>query len=230
MSVKKIGIVVADGDEFAPLAEKITSGEYKESFFLKRRILEFSPGDNLTVMAILCGIGKVNAAAAATYLVTLGCDAILNYGLSGGINGVRRGEFCLCNKFLEHDFNLTTIGYKPCEKPQQNYIYNSDERIINAVKSLMPNIKEGTAVTGDCFVSNKTLHDFLRDEFGAMSCDMETAAIAYVCEYSGVPFGAVRRISDDAGDTAGDSYREMNTSGETELSNFILDIAKAIEF
>ena len=225
--IKKIGIIVADKDEFAPLEEKIKKGEYIEKTFLKRKILEFKIG-TIEICAMLCGIGKVNAAAGAVHLVDTGCEIILNYGLSGGISGIRRGEICLCNKFLEHDFNLTTIGYKPCEKPDQDsYIYNSDKRLNSIIKSLLPDIKEGLAVTGDCFVCDEKLRSFLKEEFGAMCCDMETAAIAYVCEYAGVPFAAVRRVSDDAGETALESYREMNTSGETVISDFILECAKA---
>ena len=36
-----------------------------------------------------------------------------------------------------------------------------------------------------------------------------------------------RRISDDAGADALTSYREMNNSGETVLSDFILECARA---
>lgn len=224
--IKKIGIIVADAEEFAPLEEKIKKGEYTEKAFLKRKILEFKTG-GLEISAMLCGIGKVNAAASTAHLVDTGCEIILNYGLSGGINGVRRGELCLCSKFLEHDFNLTTIGYKPCEKPgQDSYIYESDKRLNSLIKSLLPDIKEGLAVTGDCFVCDEGLRSFLKEEFGAMCCDMETAAMAYVCEYAGVPFASVRRISDDAGESALESYREMNTSGETVLSDFILECAE----
>ncbi|MGN0451858.1 MAG: 5'-methylthioadenosine/S-adenosylhomocysteine nucleosidase [Acutalibacteraceae bacterium] len=224
-NTKKIGIIVADADEFAPLEETIKKCEYTERSFLKRRILEFKI-DGAPISAILCGIGKVNAAAATAHLVDSGCEIILNYGLSGGISGIRRGELCLCTEFLEHDFDLTTIGYKPCEKPGQGtYIYKSDKRLNSVVKSLLPDIKEGLAATGDRFVCDEGLRNLLRDEFGAMCCDMETAAIAYVCEYAGVPFAAVRKVSDDAGEDALESYREMNTSGETDLSDFVLDLA-----
>lgn len=225
-NTKKIGIIVADADEFAPLEEAIKKGEYTERSFLKRKIFEFKI-DGARVSAVLCGIGKVNAAAATAHLVDSGCDIILNYGLSGGISGIRRGELCLCTEFLEHDFDLTTIGYKPCEKPGQGtYIYKSDKRLNGVIKSLLPDIKEGLAATGDRFVCDEGLRNLLRDGFGAMCCDMETAAIAYVCEYAGVPFAAVRKVSDDAGEDALESYREMNTSGETDLSDFILDLAR----
>lgn len=222
---KKIGIIVADDDEFKPLADTVTRGEFSESFFLKRRILNFKTG-NADVFAILCGIGKVNAAAAAAHFIDIGCNVILNYGLSGGIDKVRRGDICVCSRFLEHDFDLTGIGYKLCEKPGQKYIYGADKRLTDRILSLLPGAVTGTAVTGDRFVSDPDLRERLKKDFGAVCCDMETAAIAYVCEYSGVPFAAVRKISDDAGDTAAESYREMNTSGETVLSDFIIECAR----
>ncbi len=223
---KKIGIIVADDEEFRPLADRARSGEYTESSFLKRKILEFRLSPSAKIAALHCGVGKVNAAAAAAHLADTGCDMIFNYGLSGGISGIRRGELCLCDRFLEHDFDLTTMGYKPCEKPGQSYIYRADKRLCGVVKAVMPNIKQGTAATGDRFVCDAALRNFLRDEFGAMCCDMETAAIAYVCEYAGIAFASVRRISDDAGESAPESYREMNTSGETALTDFILECAR----
>ena len=61
-----------------------------------------------------------------------------------------------------------------------------------------------------------------------MSCDMETAAIAYVCEYSDTPFLSVRRVSDDAGNDAKNAYRAMNTSDETLLYDYVEAIIKAL--
>lgn len=231
MNEFKIGIVVADTDEYKTLAEYIESGEYKNYSYLGRIGHIFSlthENKSAKVISILCGIGKVNATAATAHLADIGCNIILNYGLSGGISGVRRGELCLCNRFLEHDFDLTGIGYKPYEKPSQKYIYEADDTLINLFKSIMPDIKCGTAVTGDRFVCDEELRISLKDNFGAMSCDMETAAIAYVCEFSDIPFLALRRISDDAGADAVDSYREMNTSNETVLSDLIIDFCKCI--
>lgn len=226
--IKHIGIIVADADEFAPLADRITRGTYTEEFFLKRRILTFSLA-GVRVSAMLCGIGKVNAAAAAAHLADIGCDCILNYGLSGGISGVRRGDICLSTAFTEYDFDLTTIGYKPCEKPgQESYTYGSDKRLCAIIRSVFPAILAGASVTGDRFVCDEALRTQLRDDFHAISCDMETAAIAYVCEYAGIPFAAIRRISDDAGEDAQTAYSAMNTSGETALSDLILDCAKAV--
>ena len=231
MEEVKIGIIVADIDEYKPFAEKIEQGEFSEYSFLGRKGHKFSVKgikNDAQVISILCGIGKVNAAAAAMHLVDIGCDYILNYGLSGGVSNIRRGEITAPNKFLEHDFDLSGIGYKLCEKPLQKYIYNADENLIGIAKKVVPELKLGTAVSGDHFICDNEVRNNLKENFNAMSCDMETAAIAYVCEFSGVPFLALRRISDDAGADAIEAYREMNVSGETLLSDYITDIIKEL--
>lgn len=217
----KIGIVVADIDEFLPLSNIIRQGDYTENIYMQRQALTFYR-NGAEVIAVHCGIGKVNAAAATAHLIDLGCNVILNYGLSGGIHGICRGELCLCDNYLEHDFDLTGIGYKPCEKPGQEYIYKTDSRLISLMEKIVPDIKKGTAVTGDSFICDEVRRSFLKDTFNAMCCDMETAAIASVCQLMKVPFAAVRKISDDAGNTAGESYRLMNSANEMALPDLIL--------
>ena len=231
MNKFKIGIVIADSDEYKPLEEYIEKGEFEEYSFLKRKGHKFSvstENGKAEVISILCGIGKVNATAIAAHFVDIGCDFILNFGLSGGISGISKGEICICDRFLEHDFDLTGIGYKPCEKPSQKYIYEADKYLAGIMKSILPEAKNGTAVSGDSFICDDALRIKFRDEFGAMSCDMETAAIAYVCDFAEVPFLALRRISDDAGNDAGDSYREMNILSEAVLSDLIIDLIRAV--
>lgn len=223
----KIGIVIADIDEYKPLAEYIEKGEFEKYNFLGRLAHKFKIG-NADIVSILCGIGKVNATAAAMHLVDIGCNIILNFGLSGGISGIGKGELCICNRFLEHDFDLTGIGYKPCEKPSQKYIYYADEKLMDLMQELLPEAKRGTAVSGDCFVCDENLRIALKENFDAMSCDMETAAIAYVCDFANIPFLSLRRISDDAGNDAGDSYRQMNDLAEAVLSDLIIEFIKAL--
>ena len=231
MSILKIGIVVADIEEYKPLADFAQKGEYNDYSFLGRKGHSFkvkSGNSEAEVISILCGIGKVNAAAVAAHFVDIGCDVIMNYGLSGGISSVRRGDICICDRFLEHDFDLTGIGYKPCEKPLQKYIYGSDDGINGIAKKIIPNVKIGTAVSGDSFVCDDFLRDSLKNNFGAMSCDMESAAEAYICSEAGVPFCAVRRISDDAGEEATENYRSMNSLADSCLIDIFFDSLESI--
>lgn len=227
----KIGIVVADVDEYKPFAAYIEKGEHETFTFMRRQGHKFSVesnGKRAEIISLLCGIGKVNAAAATMHLIDIGCDIILNYGLSGGISGICRGEITAPNKFLEHDFDLTVIGRALCEKPLQEYIYSADDKLLKVAKSVVKGLKLGTAVSGDHFICDNDKKDALKTNFSAMSCDMETAAIAYVCAFTSVPFLALRRISDDAGDNATDSYQEMNAQNDTLLSDYILEIIKGI--
>lgn len=222
METLKIGVVVADVEEYKPLCELWAESELPAKMKIARDnnsyLLKTEKGE-AEVLCINCGIGKVNAAAAAMYLINKGCSVILNYGLSGGISGVCRGETVVADRFLEHDFDLTTIGYAPCEKPRQKYIYEADETLKEIMSSLYPEMKCGTAVCGDRFICSAADRDFFKNNFSAMSCDMETGAIASVCDMMSVPFIALRRISDDAGESAVDSYNDMNTSGETVLTD-----------
>lgn len=222
----KIGLIVADGDEYAPLQREIEKGEFSVYSFLNRPAHNFCVKGlrgSAEVVAINCGIGKVNAAAAAMHLADIGCNVILNFGLSGGIGGISRGELCLPTAFLEHDFDLTGIGYKPCEKPGQKSVYNSCELLRELFIKTVADAKQGVAVTGDSFICDDQRRAFLSETFKAMCCDMETAAIAYVCDSADIPFMALRRVSDDAGSDAYGNYAEMNTARETLISDLILD-------
>lgn len=227
----KIGIIVADLDEYKPFEADVLKNEFEEYSILKRKGHKFTvkKGENKAeVISLLCGIGKVNATAAAMHLVDIGCDIIMNYGLSGGISGIARGEITAPNKFIEHDFDLSGIGYALCEKPLQEYVYSADEDLLQIANNVIGNLKFGTAVSGDHFICDSGIRDTLKSNFNAMSCDMETAAIAYVCNFSDTPFLSLRRISDDAGEDATSSYREMNSQDDTLLSDYLIKIIKEI--
>lgn len=225
MSYKKIGIVVADKDEYEPFVSSVSGFQSIDTPFKSAVSFSFL---SVPVVALLCGIGKVNAAAGTMYLIDSGCDIILNFGLSGGIKDAFRGEFILPETFLEHDFDLTPLGYKPCEKPGQPYVYNADRTLIDKISKTAVARPGGVAVCGDRFISNKADRDFLIDTFSASSCDMETAAIASVCYSSRVPFVSLRRISDDASDNATDSYNDMNKNEGISLSAAFLKCLKII--
>lgn len=223
----KIGIVVADYDEYAPFLESVSAYNPKEYKYFNRSAVTFDIG-NTSVICINCGIGKVNAATAATHLADVGCTYILNFGLSGGISGVKRGEVVLPARFLEHDFDLTGIGYKPCEKPSQKYIYDADKTILQIAQTVIGDCAHGTAVCGDRFICSASDRDFLRESFGATTCDMETAAIASVCDMADIPYLSLRRVSDDAGDDAYVNYSDMNTGEGQTLSGIFLKVLEAL--
>ena len=88
--------------------------------------------------------------------------------------------------------------------------------------------KHGTAVCGDRFICNAEDRDFLRDTFNATTCDMETAAIASVCDMAKVPYLSIRRVSDDAGEDAYTNYSDMNTRDGQTLSEIFIKVIDAL--
>lgn len=230
----KIGIVIADEDEYAPLRDRLGELSAKRCDFYKREGHKFyfiKENRKVEVHTVLCGIGMVNAASAATFLAGEGCDIILNSGLSGGISGISKGEVMVGTEYVEHDFDLTPLGYKMCQKPLQNYIYKADIELVDMISEIYPSMKRGVAVSGDSFISDNRKKDFLKNEFNAMSCDMESAAVAYVCSLAEIRFAAIRKISDDAGDDAYESYASVNNLREAVLVDLLVEIArKALEY
>jgi adenosylhomocysteine nucleosidase len=61
----------------------------------------------------------------------------------------------------------------------------------------------GTGVTGPVFLDNAEYRKFVHKVWQARCLDMETTAYAHVCYTNGVPFLAIRALSDLAGGQEG---------------------------
>lgn len=218
-----VGVVIADIDEYMPFKNHCKDKSIREVSVCHRQGITVdyeNEKSTVKVTAVCCGVGKVNAAVITTALCLAGADMIINFGLSGGISKVAKNDITIPDMFIEHDFDLTGIGYKLCEKPGQEYIYTADKSVTDILYEVMPFAKIGTAVSGDCFISDNVKREQLKTNFNAVSCDMETAAIAYSAKACGIPFASFRKISDNAGDDSLDSYRQVNLSGDTSLSEY----------
>ncbi len=222
----KVGLVIADVMEYAAWEELISSNAERKDFYNRKghRFIKTLNGTTYIIDSILCGIGMINATAAAMHLVNNGAEILFNYGLSGGISGVKRGDDVVGTSFLEHDFDLVCCGYKKCEKPEQEYIYYSDENLTKKLLEIGDAKKSGNMASGDRFVSDNTLRDILKNEFSICCCDMETAGIAYVANLTDTPFTCLRRVSDDAGDDATEDYHDMNQKSMFSLAEDIYNL------
>ncbi len=227
-----VGIIFADEMEYAPFLDSIKERDIKKERKFGNDTVEFTLCENerkIRVVAVKCGIGKTNAAASASYLITAeGASVILNAGLSGAVQKFRREDIVAATSYIECDFDLTAIGYAPGVKAdKQNYLYNSDERLLS-IAAAFDGVKTGKTGTGDLFLADKDKKNYFKETFGVESFDMETAAIASVCDKCEVPFLSLRKISDDADDCSVSDYREMNERQEVCLSELLLKLLKAI--
>ncbi len=210
----KIGLAAADPEEFRPIKEYILRRGGTAENVLGHGAARLSirgRSREAELLGVCCGIGKVNAATVGSYLAASGVRLLANCGLSGGI-GEAPGGVVVGRAYVEHDFDLTALGYAPGEKPGQGSVVRSDPGVADDLCRFY-GCGSGVFATGDCFVSDPAKARFLRETYGAVACDMETAALAAVCRDYGIPFACVRRISDAANEDAPADYTGQNTSG-----------------
>ena len=66
----------------------------------------------------------------------------------------------------------------------------------------------GPGVSGSAFIDNAEFRNYAFDTFGARVLDMESAAVAHVAYANGIPFLAIRSLSDLAGGGDGENQME----------------------
>lgn len=151
------------------------------------------------VIAMQCGIGKVNAAMGALTLIDLfEPEIVINTGVAGG-TGSDAGvlDVVIADRVAYHDFWCLgeEWGQVPgCPKffPTVNFHLLDDAE--------NPRIKRGLIASGDLFVSKPSEVEFIRSIYpDVKAVDMESAAIAQVCHLKGVLFYCMRVISDTPG-------------------------------
>jgi adenosylhomocysteine nucleosidase len=163
------------------------------------------------VVAVLSRIGKVAAATTAVLLIErFKVDRIVFTGVAGGLaQGVNRGDVVIAEAFMQHDLDASPI-FPKYEVP----LYGTDrfatdaaltKDLVAAVHRALPgtHVHRGLVVSGDRFVATTAESLALQAALpAALAVEMEGAAIAQVCHDHGVPFAAVRTISDRADDEA----------------------------
>ncbi len=221
------GVVIADEGEFSPVSDYArTKRDFVEGMDRGNRFVQFTVQRGAVIKAVLCGVGKVNAASAASFLIADGAEAIINIGLSGSLDGTRGGSFVIGSSLVEVDFDLTNLGYREFEKPGQEYVYRSDADLCAAATRALPSAVRGVLGCGDFFLSDSVKAGHLRDYGGIVAFDMESGAIASVCYKCGVPFISIRQISDGASEDAIGEYRERNSREAPDLLNALLNCVK----
>jgi adenosylhomocysteine nucleosidase len=163
------------------------------------------------VVAVLSRIGKVAAATtAATLIERFHVRGIVFTGVAGGLApGVNVGDIVVADDFLQHDLDASPI-FPKYEVPLYGQSrFRTDiswsDQLAAAARRALPavSLHRGLIVSGDRFVAttpeSRALQFALPD---ALAVEMEGAAFAQVCHDYGIPFAAVRTISDRADDAA----------------------------
>ncbi|MES2423912.1 MAG: 5'-methylthioadenosine/adenosylhomocysteine nucleosidase [Pseudomonadota bacterium] len=188
----------------------------------------------------LSRIGKVAAATTATALIEkFGATRMLFTGVAGGLGpGVNVGDLVLAEEFIQHDLDSSPIVPR-YEVPLYGKSRFATDTALNALLLQSATtvfaqadtwldatvrqtygiaemrIHGGLVASGDRFVSTSAESRRLQQELpDALAVEMEGAAVAQVCFDYGLPFAAIRTISDRADDDA-----------HANFSNFVRDVA-----
>lgn len=170
------------------------------------------------VVLALSRIGKVSASLTAAALIShFDVGRILFTGVAGGLApGVMVGDVVVAHEFIQHDLDASPLF--PCyEVPLYGRArFACDASLTALLQAAVAEALQaspgsrahtGLIASGDRFVSSQTESSALQAGLRsagheALAVEMEGAAVAQVCADYGVPFAAVRTISDRADDLA----------------------------
>ena len=229
-----VGIIGAMEEEVSGLAARLA--EAKEEV---RAGMRFLTGkiEGKAVALVCSGIGKVNAAVAASILIEhFHADCILNTGIAGGIAPeVKLGDIVLSTACLEHDFNVTAFGYEKGVIPRmETSVFPADQRLLELAKTCEEELASGVTVhtgrvvSGDLFVASREKKEELYRNFHGSCCEMEGAAIAHTAYLYGVPYLVIRAVSDQADMKATENYPEFTAQAIENFLKLTLRMLKSL--
>ena len=210
--MNKIGIIGAMDEEVAELKRDM---EVKSTTTMAS--MEFLEGTLLgkDVVIVRSGIGKVNAAVCAEILAGIfHVDALINTGIAGSLNAkIDIGDIVISSDVLHHDMDATGFGYPVGQIPRMDVLsFTADDTLIQLAKKVCEQVNPeihthtGRIVSGDQFISDKSVKEKIIANFEGYCTEMEGAAIAQTAYLNQIPFVILRAISDKADDSATVDY------------------------
>ncbi len=176
------------------------------------------------VVLVLSRVGKVAAASTtATLIEAFGAERIVFTGVAGGIGAnVKVGDVVVADTFIQHDMNSGPMFARyeiplygratlDCDTALSAVLFEAVRIGLAGVGDHFhrthlleaPQLHRGLIASGDQFLCDPAQVKIMQDDLqGAghapLAVEMEGAAVAQVCFDYGVPFAAVRTISDRA--------------------------------
>ena len=209
----KLGIIGAMSVEIETLKSQMSNVTVCE-----RTGMTFYEGllENLPVVLVVCGVGKVNAAMCVQILCDcFGVTHIVNTGVAGSLCAeLDIGDFVISAESIYHDFDchLLNPNYPVGQVPGLSVrAFSADKTLVDfayraALQVHSGHARIGTVASGDQFVCDKSQKAKIVADTGALCTEMEGAAISHAAWRNGIPFVVIRAISDKADDSAQMDY------------------------
>src|SRR5699024_8913452 len=205
-------ILVAMPEEAAPLVARLEASSPVRTPFTGgveavRGTLAGSPA-----LVVTTGIGIAAASAAATWAILDAAPSlVVAAGSCGGLAAdVEVGTLIVGESFTYSIADATAFGYAPGQVPGGPERFTAPQERVDAAEEAArqagPRVRRGLMLAGDAFVTAE-IAAVMRERFPhALSADMETTASARTAEALGVPFVALRAVSDLCGPAAGQQF------------------------
>ncbi|MGE8319339.1 MAG: 5'-methylthioadenosine/adenosylhomocysteine nucleosidase [Comamonas sp.] len=200
------------------------------------------------VVCALSGIGKVAAATTTAALIErFGVRRIVFTGVAGGVGeGVQVGDVVIASDYLQHDLDASPLfprwempGYGrtrlACDAAMAAALLQAARACVEGDTEALrarhathpPRAHCGLIASGDQFVgtaaASRALAQGLRTAgHEVLAVEMEGAAVAQACLDYGVPFAAMRTISDRADDSAHVDFAEFVRSVASRYAQRII--------
>ena len=204
----KIGLLIAITRE---LEAFLQSGEERTEEIVAGRTVYKTRMEGHEIYAVCSGCGEIDAASATMLLIVkYGCELILNFGVTGALDrSLKVEDLFVAEKAWHYDEFIPL-----------------DADLISLVTEKIPGIRKISVASADKFVENRETKLKLA-ESGCGLCEMELAAIARVCERSGVKCLSIKCISDAFDGTGADFEKNVRNSAAKAFSA-IREVLKAL--
>ena len=225
-----IGIITAMSNELKMLLDKAEISETKTIGGVDYNIGKLEGQD---VVLVQGGIGKAMAAAGTTVLINeFNLKSIIFTGIAGGVGDeVKVLDEVISKDLVFHDYgNQTNDGFVwnaegginedgsiPVDEELSQKAYDAAISVLGE-----EHVFQGRIATGDQFVASSEYVTYLQNEFDAIACEMEGAAVARIAAQYEVPCCVIRAMSDKADGVAHDTYENFGDTAADNSAKIVL--------
>ena len=166
--------------------------------------------DGVRLSVEISGIGTANAATAACKILAQNPDCLIICGFGGGLGYQQAGDLMVVHSVLDCTENAAS--------PQ---VYCPDELLLKAANRIPWRLLCGTLATTSRVLITKQEKATLYAQTEANAVDMETAGAAEIAQKAGVPWIAVRALTDGAFDDLPFDFNQFVANGQTDRNAVI---------
>lgn len=170
-------------------------------------------GSSIEIAATVGGMGTVNIAASAQYLIDkYRPKALIFSGIAGNLNkDLHINDVVLGGSLHYLDSDMRLIA----QFAPQAEVFHSDPRLLQVADKALNEMGihhiVGTIATGNYFVDTPEKTAAIREATGADAVEMEGAAVCHVAARNHVPVLIIRALSDNA-DTDYEVFKDFDIS------------------